>query len=177
MFGGFCNVDGLRFCGPAWLNRLNHISRNDRATRHGFGSLVGRVPRREAGGEGEGFEAGGGGVARVVTHAQPRAHAQRPEFVEAAVEDAEGGVVGAGDRHAQIFGNLNRWHPCKNPVFGNHRCNDKAFDRQKRFAQSRTGITVKPPVVPMKVPAYVQSRRFDVFLYIGKWRFKQGSVV
>jgi hypothetical protein len=48
----------------------------------------------QAGWEWEGFEAGGGGVARPIF--KRCAHAQRPEFVEAAVQDAERGVVGAG---------------------------------------------------------------------------------
>ena len=65
---------------------------------HHFGALVRRVGRGEACGEGEGFEAGGGGVAGPVF--QRGAHAQCPEFVEAAVQDAEGGVVGAGDGDA-----------------------------------------------------------------------------
>ena len=58
--------------------------------------LMRRVLGREASGEGEGFEASGGGVARIVAHAQPRTHAQGPDFVETAVQDAEGRVVGTG---------------------------------------------------------------------------------
>ncbi len=67
------------------------------AAFHRLGALVRGVCRGEACGEGEGFEAGGGGVAGPVF--QRGAHAQCPEFVEAAVQDAEGGVVGAGDGH------------------------------------------------------------------------------
>ena len=70
--------------------------------------LMRRVLGREAGGEGEGFEAGGGGVARIVAHAQPSTHAQRPDFVEAAVQDAEGGVVGAGDGDHYVVRRLRR---------------------------------------------------------------------
>ncbi|MEI2718943.1 MAG: hypothetical protein V9E87_02190 [Gemmatimonadales bacterium] len=68
--------------------------------RHGGEAwpAVGRgVARRQAGGEGEGFEGGGRGVARIVAYAERGAEAQRPEFVEAGMQDAEGGVVGAGD--------------------------------------------------------------------------------
>ena len=55
----------------------------------------GGVARRQAGWEGEGFEGGGRGVARTVF--ERGAEAQRPEFVESGMQDAEGGVVGAGD--------------------------------------------------------------------------------
>ena len=57
------------------------------------GGNVGRQPL----GEGEGLEGGRGGVAGVVADAEEGAHAQRPEFVEARMQDAEGGVVVAGD--------------------------------------------------------------------------------
>lgn len=51
--------------------------------------------------EGEGLEAGGWGVTRVVTNTEPSAHSQRPKFVKAGMEDAEGRVVGTGsdDQH------------------------------------------------------------------------------
>ena len=86
-------------CGHGSLRiwTLTPIPRDDSAAVHSFGALVSCVGWSEACGEGEGLKTGGGGVARIVSYAKPRTHAQGPEFVEAAVQDAEGGVVGAGD--------------------------------------------------------------------------------
>ena len=58
---------------------------------------VGFVFRARRPGEGEGLECGGGRVAGVVAFAEPSAHAQRPDFVQRGVEDAEEVVVVAGD--------------------------------------------------------------------------------
>ena len=58
------------------------------------GRCVGGIAGRQAGWEGEGFEGGGWRVARTVF--ERRAEAQRPQFVEAGMQDAEGGVVSTG---------------------------------------------------------------------------------
>ena len=75
-----------------------------------------------------GFKAGGGGVARVVSNAKKGAHAQRPEFMESAVQDAEGGVVGSCNGNAQVFRYLHSRQPGKDAMFGHHRRNHKPFD-------------------------------------------------
>ena len=101
---------------------VGQVGRDERAALQCFGALVCGVCRGEACGEGEGFEAGGGGVAGPVF--QRGAHAQRPEFVEAAVQDAEGGVVGAGDGdNCAIRKNLIA-KPSKHPVLRNTRGDD-----------------------------------------------------
>ena len=59
------------------------------------GVVGGGDVRGQAVGEGESLEGCRGGVARAIF--QRSAHPQRPQFVEARVEDAEAGVVVAGD--------------------------------------------------------------------------------
>ena len=82
------------------------------------------IARRQAGREREGFETGGRGVARTVF--ERGAEAQRPEFVETGMQDAEGGVVGTGDDGQVLVGNRWRNHEGESPVFGDFGSDDEA---------------------------------------------------
>ena len=73
----------------------------------------------QAFGEGEGFEGGRRGVAGSIF--QRSAHPQRPEFVEARVEDAEAGVVVAGDGVEKVGWSRGSGQPYKNSVLRNNR--------------------------------------------------------
>jgi hypothetical protein len=68
------------------------------------GVVGGGNVRRQAFGEGEGFERGGRGVARIVADAEPSAEPQRPGFVKTRVQNAEGRVVVAGDGDQLMIG-------------------------------------------------------------------------
>ena len=92
---------------------------------------------RQAGGEREGLEAGGRGVARAVF--ERGAQAQRPEFVEAAVQQAEGGVVGAShDDNQRCSGTTSRRQPDEEAMLGDSGCRDVARQFAKADAHLRT---------------------------------------
>ena len=74
------------------------------------------IRRRQAGGKGEGFEGGGGGIAGPVF--QAGAHSQRPEFMKAGMHDAEGGVIGSGDSNHGIGRPANSLNPNECAVLG-----------------------------------------------------------
>ncbi len=147
-----------------------NIGRNQRAVWQSFGALVGSVGRGQAGGEGEGFEAGSGGVAWPIF--QRGAHAQRPEFVEAAVQDAEGGVVGTGDGDNSTVWQNRLVKPCKHPVFRNSRGQDLAGDFLQLDFQCGAWVTVRPPVQAMPVAPRSARVGLTLIAHMRKGRFE-----
>ena len=113
----------------------------------GVTRLRGSVARRQAGREGEGFEGGGRGVARIVADAEPSAEAQRPEFVEAGMQDAEGGVVGAGDDDNDVFRDHMPMLPNEKAMLGNETSCDIAGLVTKGCKHFGARTLEKPPLL------------------------------
>jgi hypothetical protein len=90
-------------------------------------------------GEGEGLEGGGGGVAGTIL--QRSAHPQRPEFVEAGMEDAEGGVVVAQRNDDLAVRNHHFVKPYEQTMLCHSGCRDHATDTGGGRPHSLSGST------------------------------------
>src|SRR5690606_18345754 len=120
-------------------------------------------------GEGEGLEGGGGGVARAVL--EGGAHAQRPQFVEARVEDAEGGVVIASDCDQLVIWAPFARHPDEQSMFGYGRCGDIPGETPERTPHTLASFDVTPPEARVYLTLVRGSNRLHVLDQMGKWRF------
>jgi len=92
--------------------------------------------------------------------------------VKAAVQDAEGGVVGASDDDKLVIGQNGFVHPDEQSMFCHYGRSSETRQRYERATHFRYRLRHEPPSLPIALALVLVAQWFDVAGNVGERCFK-----